>query len=141
MQILLSKKIKLKARFFDVDSMNVVWHGNYVKYMEIARCELLDEIGYGYEKMKQDGFVFPIVKMDIKYIKPIFFNDDIQIEARLLKSDGFLKFNYEISSIKTGDKLSIANTSQMAVRICDYTTCFELPNELLMAINLYLEKR
>ena len=62
----------IKAQFFDVDSMDVVWHGNYVKYLETARCELLSKIGYDYKKMKMDGFAYPIVKLDIKYIKPIF---------------------------------------------------------------------
>ncbi len=37
--------------FFDVDSMNVVWHGHYVKYLEVARCALLDQIGHNYNDM------------------------------------------------------------------------------------------
>ncbi|WP_258031844.1 acyl-CoA thioesterase [Campylobacter concisus] len=37
-----------KVAFFDVDSMEVMWHGNYVKYLEMARCELLDKLGYNY---------------------------------------------------------------------------------------------
>src|SRR6185437_9998187 len=38
--------------FFDVDSIDVVWHGHYVKYLEIARCALLDRIGHNYAQMK-----------------------------------------------------------------------------------------
>ena len=41
---MISKSVALKAQFYDVDSMNVVWHGNYVKYFETARCALLEEI-------------------------------------------------------------------------------------------------
>ena len=43
----ISAEIEFKVEFYDVDSMNVVWHGNYVKYMESARCVLLDKIGFG----------------------------------------------------------------------------------------------
>ena len=36
--------------FYDLDPMNVVWHGNYVKYLEVARCDLLSKIGYTYDE-------------------------------------------------------------------------------------------
>ena len=39
------------AEFFDVDAMKIVWHGNYVKFMEVARCAMLDRLGYGYKEM------------------------------------------------------------------------------------------
>jgi len=39
-------EVELTVEFFDVDSMQIVWHGNYLKYMERARCALLDKIGY-----------------------------------------------------------------------------------------------
>ena len=41
--------------FFDVDTMNVVWHGHYVKYLEVARCALLDKIGHNYTAMLEAG--------------------------------------------------------------------------------------
>ena len=41
--------------FFDVDSMHVVWHGHYVKYLEVARCALLDRIGHNYTAMNESG--------------------------------------------------------------------------------------
>ena len=47
---LISEETEISAEFFDVDAMQVVWHGNYVKYLEIARCALLDKIGYGYKE-------------------------------------------------------------------------------------------
>ena len=76
---MISKSVALKAQFYDVDSMNVVWHGNYVKYFETARCALLEEIGYDYEAMRVDGYAYPIVKIEAKYIKPVFFGDEIEV--------------------------------------------------------------
>lgn len=137
MKSLIFKKIVLKAEFYDVDSMNVVWHGNYAKYLESARCALLDEIGYNYTSMKNDGYAYPIVKMQIKYIRPIFFNDLIEIEARLVEVSGFLKFNYIIKNLNSNQKISEASTSQMAVRLSDFSSCFELPDEILNAIKRY----
>ena len=45
MDVLYSVEKEFKVEFFDVDAMKIAWHGNYVKYMEIGRCALLDELG------------------------------------------------------------------------------------------------
>ena len=55
---LISEETEVSAEFFDVDAMQVVWHGNYVKYLEIARCALLDKIGYGYKEMVKMVLLF-----------------------------------------------------------------------------------
>jgi acyl-CoA thioester hydrolase len=44
----LAAEIDVVVPFFDVDSLEIVWHGHYVKYLEIARCALLDELGHNY---------------------------------------------------------------------------------------------
>lgn len=137
----ISKKVIIKAQFFDVDSMNVVWHGNYIKYLETARCELLDEIGYNYEAMKNDGFAFPIVKLDIKYAKPVFFGDEIEVEAILVEFESFLKFRYIIRNVKTKEKLSVANSSQVAVDMKDMQTCLVLPESIKKAIKRYQNEK
>ena len=50
-KVLLEAEMPFKVEFYDVDTMGVVWHGNYIKYMEAVRCVLLDKIGYGYSEM------------------------------------------------------------------------------------------
>lgn len=42
---------EIEVQFFDVDAMHIVWHGNYVKYLETARCAFLSAIGYDYNEM------------------------------------------------------------------------------------------
>lgn len=136
----ISKTTIIKAQFFDVDSMNVVWHGNYVKYLETARCELLDEIGYNYENMKKDGFAFPIVKLDIKYVRPVFFADEIEVEARLVDFESFLKISYLIKNHKTKEKISVANTSQIAIDMRSKETCTIMPDNFKRAVQKYLKR-
>ncbi|MCR6652419.1 MAG: hypothetical protein NVV73_13445, partial [Cellvibrionaceae bacterium] len=51
-----------------MDSLNIVWHGNYCKYFEVARCELLHKIGYDYADMRNTGYAFPIIELKAKYI-------------------------------------------------------------------------
>lgn len=128
-----------KVAFFDVDSMEVMWHGNYVKYLEIARCELLDKLGYNYIAMKKDGFAFPIVKLDVKYVRPAFFNDVIKVTTTLSECETFLKFHYLIENEK-GEKLSEANTAQAVIEMKSLQTCFEMPDTLKKAIEAYNKK-
>ncbi len=128
-----------KVAFFDVDSMEVMWHGNYVKYLEMARCELLDKLGYNYIAMKKDGYAFPIVKLDVKYVRPAFFNDVIKVTTTLSECETFLKFHYLIENEK-GEKLSEANTAQAVIEMKSLQTCFEIPDALKKALEAYNEK-
>ena len=52
---------ELTVPFFDVDSMHIVWHGHYVKYLELARCAFLDALGYNYTTMREHGHGWPVV--------------------------------------------------------------------------------
>lgn len=128
-----------KVAFFDVDSMEVMWHGNYVKYLEMARCELLDKLGYNYIAMKKDGYAFPIVKLDVKYVRPAFFNDTIKVTTTLSECETFLKFHYLIENEK-GEKLSEANTAQAVIEMKSLQTYFEMPESLKKAIEAYTKK-
>jgi acyl-CoA thioester hydrolase len=113
----LSENYSLSVPFFDVDSMNIVWHGNYCKYLELARCKLLDKIGYNYRAMAESGFLFPIVDMQIKYIKPIVFEQAIVINATLTEWEQRLKIKYLISDANTQEVLTKAHTIQAAVEL------------------------
>lgn len=130
-----------KVEFYDVDSMNVMWHGNYVKLIESARCAFLEELGYTYKDMQADGFVFPIVKMNFKYISPVCFGDIVEIKTSLKDYDIFLEFCYELRHTKTKNKIALASTHQVPVRIEDKTTQLAMPTALLEAIRQYGEKK
>ncbi|MGL5028381.1 MAG: acyl-CoA thioesterase, partial [Shewanella oncorhynchi] len=52
MKSLLTIDMEMQIPFHDVDSMGITWHGNYLRYFEIARCKLLDELGYNYRQMQ-----------------------------------------------------------------------------------------
>ena len=85
------KELKIAAEcfvevpFFDLDPMNIVWHGNYVKYFEQARCELLRHINYDYPQMKASGYYWPIIDMRLKYIKPANFGDKLVCIATFIE--------------------------------------------------------
>ncbi|WP_086234387.1 MULTISPECIES: acyl-CoA thioesterase [Campylobacter] len=130
---MLKRRYEFKAEFFDTDPMGIMWHGNYVKYLEMARCKLLDEIGYNYIKMQDNGFTLPIVKMDLKYINPIYFNEYFIVEISVIECDITLKFKYTLLS---KDELTIAkaSTTQVAVTL-NKETLYSIPDDLKFALN------
>ena len=85
---------EIEVPFFDVDSMQIVWHGHYVKYLEIARCAFLDALGYNYRTMREQGHMWPVVKMDLKYIRPAQFGQKIRAEVMLTEYESCLSLEY-----------------------------------------------
>lgn len=106
---------ELEVAFFDVDSMKMVWHGNYIKYFEIARCRLLDKLGYNYIDMEKEGVVWPVVDLRVKYIRPISFKQIILVHALIVEYENRLKIQYLICDKKTGETLTKAYSIQVAV--------------------------
>lgn len=111
--------VEMEVPFFDVDSLNIVWHGNYCKYFEIARCELLHKIGYDYTDMRNTGYAFPVVELKAKYILPLVFQQRIRIRAELVEWEHRLKCAYEICDAQTGVVHTRGSTVQAAVAVGD----------------------
>lgn len=123
----ISFETKIRAEFFDVDSMNVVYHGNYVKFLEVARCNLLDKIGYGYNEMLATHFMFPITTLNVKYIRSLQFEEEAIVKTTLVEWENRIRIKYEIRSLKTGLVVTKAETTQMAVKMPEGETLFVCP--------------
>ncbi|KPX41290.1 acyl-CoA thioesterase [Pseudomonas syringae pv. tagetis] len=101
--------------FFDVDMMNIVWHGHYIKYLEVARCALLDCIGHNYMQMLESGYGWPVIDLQLRYVRSAVFGQTLNVRASLVEWENRLKINYLITDAHTGDRLTRASTVQVAV--------------------------
>ncbi len=117
----------IRVEFFDLDPMEVVWHGNYARYLEIARCELLNRIGYNYPQMAESGYLWPIVDMRIKYVGPARFGQQLRVGATLAEWENRLKIDYRITDAETGAILTKAHTIQVAVDAVTKELLLECP--------------
>lgn len=124
--------------FFDVDAYRVVWHGNYPKYFEIARCTLLEDAGCSYTVMEEKGFFFPVVDLQIKYVKPLLFKQKIKLEAWFVEWDNRLIIHYEIKDSFTDEVYTKAKTCQFAVGMPERITQFVSPPFLTEKIKAWL---
>lgn len=110
-----SHEITLAPAFHDVDAMDVVWHGHYVKYLELARCDLLAKYDYDYPAMAASGYAWPIVDLRLKYVKPARFRQQLRIAARIVEWENRLKIDYVIRDGNDGAVLTKAYSIQVAV--------------------------
>ncbi len=131
---MISATTEIKAQFYDLDPMNIVWHGNYARFLEQARCDLLDLIGFNYVQMAATDHAWPIVDMRTKYVRPIRFGQRIAVTATLVEWENRLRIDYRIADAETGEVLTKAQTTQMAVHIRTGETAFESPAPLLDAV-------
>ncbi|CAD5203732.1 FIG002571: 4-hydroxybenzoyl-CoA thioesterase domain protein [Pseudomonas sp. FEN] len=103
--------------FFDVDSMQVVWHGHYVKYLEVARCALLEHIGHNYTQMRDSGYSWPVIDLQLRYVRGAVFGQKINVRANLVEWENRLKVNYLITDVASGERLTRASSVQVAVEM------------------------
>ena len=126
----LETEVNIKVPFHDVDAMAVVWHGNYAKYFEIARCALLDKIDYNYNQMRASNYAWPIIDMRIRYMNPVRFGQLIQVNVKLVEYEYRLKLSYLITDAESGQRLTRGSTVQVAVDTKSQEMCFISPDIL-----------
>lgn len=112
---MLTAEIEFKVDFFEVDSMKIVWHGNYINYFERARCALLEKIGYDYREMEKSGYSFPVAEVRAKYIRSLRFGDVCRAKAILVEYENMIKMNFELYNARTGELTTKGSVSQMCI--------------------------
>lgn len=133
----ITTNFNMTVPFYDLDPMNIVWHGNYVKYIEEARCDFFKKLNYDYMAMYKDGIMYPIAKMDFKFIKSAYFGQEITIKTTLKELEPAIIFKYTLTDSSTGEKICTANTMQIAIDIKTKETILNAPQNLITRIEGY----
>ena len=115
--------VQVKVPFHDIDIMEIAWHGHYVKYFEIARCELFEQLDYNHLAMRESGYAWPVIDLHVRYARPSRFNQENR-----------LKVDYVITDAGTGERLTRGHTIQVALDMRTGEMCFVSPDVLLEKI-------
>ena len=87
----------LKVRYAETDQMGVVHHGNYASYLELARLEWLENIGFSYKKLEAEGVMLPVYDLKFCFKQPAYFDDILTVETSLAKMPAAsIIFDYNI---------------------------------------------
>ncbi|WP_442915378.1 acyl-CoA thioesterase [Marinobacter sp. OP 3.4] len=126
--------VQVKVPFHDIDIMEIAWHGHYVKYFEIARCELFEQLDYNHLAMRESGYAWPVIDLHVRYARPSRFNQVLNVTATLKEWENRLKVDYLITDAGTGERLTRGHTIQVALDMRTREMCFVSPDVLLEKI-------
>jgi acyl-CoA thioester hydrolase len=71
------------VKYYECDRMGITHHSNYIRFMEEARVDWMDQAGYGFERMEAEGVVSPVMEVQCTYRQPTTFKDVIEIRLRI----------------------------------------------------------
>jgi acyl-CoA thioester hydrolase len=130
-----SYEVKLTVPFHDLDPMQFVWHGNYLKYFEIARDGLLKQMGVDLQSFSEKTkFLFPVIKISVKHIFPLRHRDEFICKATLMDAKFKITVAFEIRLIKDNRLCARGKSEQAAVKYPDMELMFNIPDEIRLAL-------
>ena len=129
-------EIEVSPAFHDLDPMDVVWHGNTLKYLELARCALLQSFDYDYPQMRESGYVWPIVDLRCKYVRSARYGQRLRVRAELTEWEMRMRIDYVIRDADTDEVVTRAHTLQVAVEIASGEMCYATPEVLRRRLGL-----
>jgi acyl-CoA thioester hydrolase len=127
------------VEFYELDPLQVVWHGNYLNYFEKGRRALLEIINYDYKEMEESGYAFPIIEISAKYLGSLRFKDRARIKSVLLEYENRLKIQYEIRNAATGQITTKGVSTQMAFDMKAGESCFVCPQVLVDKVEAFIK--
>lgn len=117
----------VRAPFYDLDPMNIVWHGNYAKFFEVGRCALLSKIGYDYRAMEASGYAWPVIDMHVRYYRSLELGQEAEIVSSVSEWENRLKITYLIRDKETGKKFTTGHTVHVALDMRSKEMQWETP--------------
>jgi acyl-CoA thioester hydrolase len=130
-----STSVKLKVPYYDVDLMQVVWNGHYLKYFEVARQALFRECGVDLHRyMQEKRYVFPVIRSMVKHIRPLRLDDEFICTAVLKEARIKIVLDFEIRLIANGKVCARGRSEQVALLVPEMEMAFKIPEEIQKAL-------
>lgn len=104
--------MEMEVPFHDIDALRVVWHGHYLKYMEISRCALLRKFGLDAADMINLGFKFMVGDLSCRYSNALTYGDRFRITSWFTETEHRIGIAYEIFNI-TQNKRAFRGTTHL----------------------------
>lgn len=131
---------KIRVRYDEVDKMGYVYHGNYAKYYHISRTELLRKIGISDKELEAADIILPVIEVNIRYLKPIFYDDIIAVKTSLenLPTSRMI-FHHEVRNQQN----EVINKAESTLAFVDIETRnpMRVPQLIIKRIKSYIKKQ
>jgi acyl-CoA thioester hydrolase len=121
--------------FYDLDPMNMVWHGNYLKYFDQTRSELFAGVGIDlFDYFKKTSCLFPITKTTTKHIVSLRYRDEFTCKATVAEAQYKIVIDFRIKLVKNDQLCAKGRSEQVAVKYPDMEILFEIPDDIRKAL-------
>jgi acyl-CoA thioester hydrolase len=130
-----SFEVPMTVPFYDLDPMQVVWHGNYLKYFDVARSALFDSLGVDlYSFQGENSLIFPVVRTSLKYIHPLHHQDAFICKATLVEARFKIVVDFEIRLAENELVCTQGRGEQVAVKLPEMELLLGIPADLRRAM-------
>ena len=108
------KKVKPyehKAMYYETDQMGIIHHSNYIRWMEEARMDLMEQMGYNYKQLEEAEIISPVLSVECQYKSMVHFNDTVIIETKISYYDGVkMTIQYRMTDKERGELRTLAKS-------------------------------
>ncbi|WP_409305655.1 acyl-CoA thioesterase [Peribacillus sp. SCS-155] len=106
----------IEVRYAETDQMGVVYHANYLIWMEVGRTQLIKDLGFNYAEMEEDGVISPVMDINASYKKPVHYGETVTIKTWIESYDGLrVSYGYEIIS-QSGEVAATGKSLHVCVK-------------------------
>jgi acyl-CoA thioester hydrolase len=130
-----SCEVTFTVPFHDLDPMQMVWHGNYLKYFDVTRSKLFAEAGIDLPAYyQQTGILFPIIKTSTKHILPLRYMDEFVCRAIVVEAQYKIVMEFKLNAPKDSRIYAKGRSEQVAALYPQNEIMFEIPQDIRQAI-------
>ena len=114
----LNHKTEVQVRFSEVDSLGIVWHGNYIKFFEDGREAFGKFYGLSYIDVYKNKFATPLVNFNVDYKKTVKYGDSVIVETTFINSPAAkIIFNYKIYRVSDNELVALGESTQVFINL------------------------
>jgi acyl-CoA thioester hydrolase len=110
---------KVRVYYEDTDQMGVVYYGNYARYYEIGRTEMIRDLGFTYKQMEEMNIMLPARSLKINYLKPAYYDDLLTIRTIV---DSIPKVKFPIKTEIYNEKRELINSGEVVLAFFNSVT-------------------
>lgn len=130
-----SCEVLFTVPFHDLDPMQMVWHGNYLKYFEIARSALFARSGLDlFNYFKKKNCLFPIIKTATKHVASLGYLDEFKCKATVVEAQYKIVVDFQVRLLRNNQLCAKGRTEQVAVKYPEKEILFEIPQDVREAL-------
>ena len=126
--------MQIRIYYEDTDAGGVVYHANYLGYFERARTEFLRQRGLSVKRLHEDGYIFPVVRVEIDFRAPARLDDLIRIDTAVLEV-GKCSFTLLQGAVREWDEKLLVEAKVSLVCVAPGMKVKRLPSQLLDVLN------